>query len=82
MVNVNVKDLHTIIGIASKSKNHHAKIITDISSLTVIWTTHHPRGISLKDTAMARYCDEQAALIGTVEKGEGKKCGPSPSDGK
>ncbi|KAK2823873.1 hypothetical protein FQN49_007531 [Arthroderma sp. PD_2] len=48
-------------------------------SVHVHWTTHHPRGLSLKDTLMARYCDEQSSSIGTVEQSEGKKCHPGPS---
>jgi hypothetical protein len=37
-------------------------------SVYVLWTTHHPRGLSSKDTFMARFCDEQAGLIGDVDK--------------
>ncbi|RFU24641.1 hypothetical protein B7463_g11698, partial [Scytalidium lignicola] len=31
------------------------------------WTTHSPPGLSEKDIAMARYCDEIAAKYGEVE---------------
>lgn len=31
------------------------------------WTTHSPPGLSEKDVAMARYCDEQARACGEVE---------------
>ena len=48
-------------------------------SVDVHWTTHHPRGLSQKDTFMAKYCDEQAGLIGTVNTTEAQKCGPSLS---
>ena len=48
-------------------------------SVDVHWTTHHPRGLSHKDTFMAKYCDEQASLIGTVNTTEAQKCGPSSS---
>ncbi|KAF2476781.1 transcriptional coactivator/pterin dehydratase [Lindgomyces ingoldianus] len=74
-----VLDLHTCIGVGSKSKNHHSKMITDFGSLTVYWTTHKPRGLSAKDTFMARYCDDQAQLIGTVGQSDAQKCGPPPS---
>ena len=33
----------------------------------VHWTTHEPPGLSEKDVFMARYCDEQAGLVGAVE---------------
>ncbi|KAF2258666.1 hypothetical protein CC78DRAFT_525900 [Lojkania enalia] len=73
-----VLDLHTCIGVGSKSKNHHSKMITEIGSLAVYWTTHKPGGLSAKDTFMARYCDDQAKLIGTVDQSEAQKCGPRP----
>jgi hypothetical protein len=28
---------------------------------------------------MARFCDEQAGLIGDVDKSQAQKCGPTPS---
>ncbi len=48
-------------------------------SVNVHWTTHNPRGLSAKDTFMARYCDEQARLIGAVEESQGQKCAPVPT---
>jgi 4a-hydroxytetrahydrobiopterin dehydratase len=47
-------------------------------SVDVHWTTHHPReSISQKDIFMAEYCDEQAKIIGTVERRNANRCGPS-----
>lgn len=46
-------------------------------SVSVNWTTHIPRGLSAKDTFMAKYCDEQAKLIGAVHKDEGQSCTPA-----
>ncbi|OAL73311.1 pterin-4-alpha-carbinolamine dehydratase [Trichophyton violaceum] len=48
-------------------------------SVHVHWTTHHPRGLTLLDTLMARYCDEQSASIGTVDQNQSKKCHPAPA---
>jgi 4a-hydroxytetrahydrobiopterin dehydratase len=48
-------------------------------SLTVHWTTHQPRGLSIHDVFMAKYCDEQAEMIGTVEQSGSKTCGLGPS---
>ena len=92
-----LQDFVHVIGVRSKSKNHHSVIIIvrftlfpqclkpDLHSLQqtgsvdVHWTTHHPRGLSDKDTFMARYCDEQARLVGTVDESEAQKCGPPSS---
>ncbi|KAL2056471.1 hypothetical protein ABVK25_003495 [Lepraria finkii] len=74
-----VLDLHHNIGVRSKSKNHHPEMTTNTGSLTVHWTTHYPRGLSAKDTFMAKYCDEQARIIGTVDQSDAQKCGPNPS---
>lgn len=67
------------IGVRSKSKNHHSVMTIKTGSVDVHWTTHQPRGLSSKDTFMAKYCDEQASLIGTVNTTEAQKCGPSSS---
>jgi len=72
-------DLVSQIGIRSKSKNHHPVLILRSGSVEVHWTTHHPRGLSAKDTFMARYCDDRAQEIGTVQQHEAQKCGPSLS---
>ena len=32
----------------------------------VRWTTHSPPGLSHKDIAMARFCDEQAVALGEI----------------
>jgi 4a-hydroxytetrahydrobiopterin dehydratase len=31
------------------------------------WTTHNPPGLSMKDIQMAKYCDEQAIVLGEVQ---------------
>ncbi|KAL8882155.1 MAG: hypothetical protein Q9198_000797 [Flavoplaca austrocitrina] len=77
-----VLDLHHSIGVRSKSKNHHPEMATKSGSLAVHWTTHHPRGLSTKDVFMAKYCDEVARIIGTVDEQEAQRCGPNPSHPK
>jgi pterin-4a-carbinolamine dehydratase len=37
--------------------------LSEIGTVSILWTTHYPRGLSHKDIFMARYCDEQAKLI-------------------
>ncbi|KAF2865073.1 transcriptional coactivator/pterin dehydratase [Massariosphaeria phaeospora] len=71
-----VTDFHQVVAVRSKSKNHHPEMITTAGSLTVRWTTHIPHGLSAKDTFMARYCDEQAKVIGTVKQNEAQRCDP------
>ena len=50
----------------------------DKVSLRVHWTTHSPRGLTAKDILMARFCDDQAAVIGTVDQTEVIACGATP----
>ncbi|KAL2000598.1 hypothetical protein VTN02DRAFT_2864 [Thermoascus thermophilus] len=71
-------DFATTVGIRCKSKNHHPTMTIKFGSVHIHWTTHHPRGLSAKDTFMARYCDEQAKIIGAVKKGDHAKCAPAP----
>ncbi len=37
------------------------------------WTTHNPRGLSAKDTHMARFCDEKARYFGYMDECGGKQ---------
>ncbi|KAL8817826.1 MAG: hypothetical protein Q9223_003418 [Gallowayella weberi] len=63
-------------------KTYHLKTYTKVlrsGSLTVHWTTHHPRGLSAKDTFMAKYCDEVAKTIGTVAEDQAQRCGAGSS---
>ncbi|RDW90384.1 4a-hydroxytetrahydrobiopterin dehydratase [Aspergillus mulundensis] len=46
-------------------------------SVDVHWTTHHPRGLTDKDTSMAQFCEQAATLMGAVQEGQGQKCGPA-----
>ncbi|OAL54139.1 transcriptional coactivator/pterin dehydratase [Pyrenochaeta sp. DS3sAY3a] len=70
-----VMDFHTVIGVRSKSTNHHPTMTTDYNSLTVQWTTHEPRGLSEKDIKMAKYSDEVASEIKTVDPSQAPRCG-------
>ncbi|KAM5486469.1 putative 4a-hydroxytetrahydrobiopterin dehydratase [Microsporum audouinii] len=73
------QDFFNTVAIRSKAKNHHSVMTIKTGSVHVHWTTHHPRGLSLQDTIMARYCDEQSSSIGTVEQNQSKKCHPAPA---
>ncbi|KAF2755965.1 transcriptional coactivator/pterin dehydratase [Pseudovirgaria hyperparasitica] len=70
-----VLDFHQVIGIKSKSMNHHSTMKSDYNSLTVVWTTHDPPGLSEKDTIMGEYCDEHSSAIGTIDKSKIRQCG-------
>ncbi|PLN81000.1 transcriptional coactivator/pterin dehydratase [Aspergillus taichungensis] len=66
-----------VIASHSATKKHHATMTLRIGSVDVHWTTHHPRGLTGKDIGMARVCEDAAELMGVVEEGRGKKCGPA-----
>ncbi|EED14080.1 MFS monocarboxylate transporter, putative [Talaromyces stipitatus ATCC 10500] len=66
-------DFVLVVGIRSKSKNHHPTITLKSGSVSIHWTTHFPRGLTRKDVDMAQYCDQQAASIGTVQPSEANK---------
>ncbi|KAJ5784308.1 Pterin-4-alpha-carbinolamine dehydratase family protein [Penicillium pulvis] len=65
-----------MIAAESSVKKHHPTMTIRFGSVDVHWTTHHPRGLTHKDIALARHCDAGAGLIGAVEPGQGLKCGP------
>ncbi|KAI1122187.1 transcriptional coactivator/pterin dehydratase [Nemania abortiva] len=50
--------------VQSKIRNHHAEVYNMYKLVNVHWTTHKPRGLSANDTEMARWCHEQAVLLG------------------
>ncbi|KAL4879169.1 transcriptional coactivator/pterin dehydratase [Aspergillus karnatakaensis] len=64
------------IAAQSATKKHHATMTVRFGSVDVHWTTHHPRGLTDKDTSLAQYCDQAAELMGAVQEGQGQKCGP------
>ncbi|KAJ5666655.1 Transcriptional coactivator/pterin dehydratase [Penicillium macrosclerotiorum] len=66
------------IAAESSVKKHHPTMTVRIGSVDVHWTTHRPRGLTHKDIALARHCDNGAGLMGVVEAGQGLKCGPTP----
>ncbi|GLI75738.1 hypothetical protein PoHVEF18_004000 [Penicillium ochrochloron] len=67
-----------LIASESSVKKHHPTMTVRFGSVDVHWTTHHPRGLTQKDIAMARHCDNGAGLMGAVKSGQGLKCGPGP----
>jgi hypothetical protein len=45
-------------------QRHHPEWTNVFNRVVIRWTTHAPRGMSLKDTYMARFCDEAAERHG------------------
>lgn len=43
-----------------KKQKHHPEWSNVYNKTHIRWTTHNPEGLSRKDTAMARFCDEAA----------------------
>ncbi|KAL4933451.1 4a-hydroxytetrahydrobiopterin dehydratase [Aspergillus undulatus] len=60
----------------SSTKKHHATVTIRFGSVDVHWTTHHPRGLTDNDISMAQFCEQAAELFGSVQEGQGLKCGP------
>lgn len=47
-----------------KAKRHHPSWHNLYNKVTVEWTTHRPKGLSIKDVEMAETCDQIAKEIG------------------
>jgi len=47
-----------------KKQKHHPEWANVFNRTEIRWTTHKPHGLSLKDTHMARFCDEAAERHG------------------
>ncbi|KAG5298481.1 pterin-4-alpha-carbinolamine dehydratase [Histoplasma ohiense] len=73
------QDFFNMIAIKSKSANHHSTMTVKFRSVHIHWTTHSPPGLSAIDTLMARYCDEQAKMLGTVDENQVKTCTSAPA---
>lgn len=66
-----------------KKQKHHPEWTNVFNKTHVRWTTHAPEGLSERDTAMARFCDEVGARFGEVGDGEvvGSCAGPAGGGG-
>ncbi len=49
-----------------KVQRHHPEWTNVFTRTHIKWTTHNPKGLSAKDTYMARFCDDVAARRGEV----------------
>ncbi|ORY14754.1 transcriptional coactivator/pterin dehydratase, partial [Clohesyomyces aquaticus] len=47
-----------------KAKRHHPSWHNLYNQVSVEWTTHRPKGLSIKDVEMAEFCDRTAEEIG------------------
>ena len=47
-----------------KAKRHHPSWHNLYNKVTIEWTTHKPKGLSMKDVEMAEFCDKAADEIG------------------
>ncbi|KAG0650283.1 Pterin-4-alpha-carbinolamine deHydratase [Hyphodiscus hymeniophilus] len=55
-----------IVAEECKVKKHHPEWSNVYNTTFIRWTTHSPPGLSEKDVLMARFCDEQASILGEV----------------
>ncbi len=49
-----------------KKQKHHPEWTNVYNKTHIRWTTHNPLGLSSKDTAMARFCDDAGEQGGEV----------------
>ncbi|KAF2743092.1 transcriptional coactivator/pterin dehydratase [Sporormia fimetaria CBS 119925] len=54
----------SIVADECKKKKHHPSWHNLYNQVTVEWTTHDPKGLSLLDVEMAEFCDSTAEFIG------------------
>jgi 4a-hydroxytetrahydrobiopterin dehydratase len=54
----------TLVATQSQNQKHHPEWTNVYNRTHVRWTTHNPQGLSLKDTDMARFCDQAAQSLG------------------
>jgi pterin-4a-carbinolamine dehydratase len=47
-----------------KARRHHPAWANLYNEVTIEWTTHNPKGLSIKDVEMAEFCDRTAKEIG------------------
>lgn len=47
-----------------KKQRHHPEWTNVFNHVHILWTTHSPKGMSEKDTYMAKFCDEEASKYG------------------
>ncbi|KZZ91013.1 Transcriptional coactivator/pterin dehydratase [Ascosphaera apis ARSEF 7405] len=60
------QDFFNLIAIRSKSAKHHSTTTIRFRSVHVHWTTHNPASLSSLDVMMAKFCEDQAKLVGDV----------------
>ena len=56
----------TAVATHCKSHKHHPEWTNIYNKTHIKWTTHNPSGLSAKDTALARVCDDIAREMGEV----------------
>lgn len=50
-----------------KKQKHHPEWSNVYNKTHIKWTTRNPEGLSHKDIAMARFCDEAGERLGELE---------------
>ncbi|OCK85801.1 transcriptional coactivator/pterin dehydratase [Lepidopterella palustris CBS 459.81] len=53
-----------LVAAECQKQRHHPSWHNLYNEVTIEWTTHRPRGLSVKDVAMAEFCDRTATDIG------------------
>ncbi|KAF9881904.1 pterin 4 alpha carbinolamine dehydratase [Colletotrichum karsti] len=60
-------DFMTAVSLQCKTHNHHPEWSNVYNTTFIRWTTHSPKGLSVKDLKLAMICDALAKDFGEVE---------------
>ncbi|KAJ6444432.1 pterin-4-alpha-carbinolamine dehydratase family protein [Purpureocillium lavendulum] len=60
-------DFMTAVSLQCKIKNHHPEWSNVYNTTFIRWTTHNPKGLSVKDVDLATVCDSLAKDFGELE---------------
>lgn len=61
------QDFMNMVAAECKKQKHHPEWTNVFNKTHIRWTTHNPEGLSAKDTAMAKFCDEAGREFGEAE---------------
>ncbi|CAK7269195.1 hypothetical protein SEPCBS119000_003447 [Sporothrix epigloea] len=73
-------DFMTSVALQCKLKNHHPEWSNVYTTTYIRWTTHHKGpGLTHKDVALAKMCDELGRAFGAEEEDKATSSGNTPS---
>ncbi|KAH8912786.1 hypothetical protein BR93DRAFT_922756 [Coniochaeta sp. PMI_546] len=64
----------TAVSLQCKIQNHHPEWSNVFNTTFIRWTTHNPKGLSVKDVDLAATCDSLAKDFGEIEEAAATSC--------